>query len=79
MRQWLSFREYFRRGNAPWPVEEFRRARDLMGEDFWSYGVEPNRRELAAVTRYAHEQGINQREVTPEELFAPSTLSLAKV
>ena len=50
-----------------------------MGEDFQSYGVEPNRRELAAVTRYAHEQGINEREVPPEELFAPSTLSLAKI
>jgi 4,5-dihydroxyphthalate decarboxylase len=49
-----------------------------MGEDFWSYGVEPNRRELTAVSRYAHEQGINQREVAPEELFAASTLSLAK-
>ena len=63
----------------PWPVEEFQRAQALMGEDFWSYGVEPNRRELAAVTRYAHEQGINAREVLPEELFAPSTLSLAKI
>ncbi len=63
----------------PWPVEEFQRARALMGEDFWSYGVEPNRRELEAVARYAHEQGINPREVAPEELFAPSTLSLAKV
>jgi 4,5-dihydroxyphthalate decarboxylase len=63
----------------PWPVEELQRARTLMGEDFWSYGVEPNRRELEAVARYAHEQGINPREVAPEELFAPSTLSLAKV
>ena len=63
----------------PWLVEEFQRARALMGDDFWSYGVEPNRRELAAVTRYAHEQGINEREVAPEELFAPSTLSLAKI
>ena len=40
----------------PWPVEEFQRARALMGNDFWSYGVEPNRRELEAVARYAHEQ-----------------------
>jgi 4,5-dihydroxyphthalate decarboxylase len=63
----------------PWPVEEFQRARALMGEDFWSYGVEPNRRELEAVARYAQEQGINPREVAPEELFAASTLSLAKV
>lgn len=63
----------------PWPIEQLEQARALMGEDFWSYGVEPNRRELAALTRYAHEQGINPREVPAEELFAPSTLSLAKV
>lgn len=63
----------------PWPVEEFARARELMGEDFWSYGVDANRRELAAVTRYAVEQGIIDRQLSVEELFAPSTLSLSKV
>ena len=63
----------------PWPVEEFQRARALMGEDFWSYGVAANRRELEAVTRYAFEQGITARQLTIEELFAPATLSLSKV
>jgi 4,5-dihydroxyphthalate decarboxylase len=63
----------------PWPVDELSRARGLMGEDFWSYGVEANRRELAAVSRYAFEQGIIDRQLTVEDLFAPSTLSLSKV
>ncbi len=63
----------------PWPVEALREARALMGEDFWSYGVEANQRELSAVSRYAFEQGINPRPVAIDELFAPSTLSLAKV
>jgi 4,5-dihydroxyphthalate decarboxylase len=63
----------------PWPVEEFQRARALMGEDFWSYGVDANRRELAAVSRYAVEQGIIDRQLSAEELFAPSTLSLSKI
>lgn len=63
----------------PWPVEEFQRARALMGEDFWSYGIEANRRELSAVSRYAVEQGIIDRQLSPEDLFAPSTLSLSKV
>jgi 4,5-dihydroxyphthalate decarboxylase len=40
----------------PWPIEQLEEARALMGEDFWSYGVEPNRRELEAVSRYAFEQ-----------------------
>ena len=53
--------------------------RKMMGDDFWSYGVEANRRELAAVSRYAVEQGIIDRQLSPEDLFAPSTLSLSKV
>ena len=63
----------------PWPVQEFARARALMGEDFWSYGVDANQRELAAVSRYAVEQGIIDRQLSVEELFAPSTLSLSKI
>src|SRR4029453_9631803 len=63
----------------PWPVEELARARALMGEDFWSYGVEANQRELTAISRYAVEQGIIDRQLSPEELFAPSTLSLSKI
>jgi 4,5-dihydroxyphthalate decarboxylase len=63
----------------PWPVEGLARARALMGDDFWSYGVEGNQRELAAVSRYAVEQGIIDRQLSPEELFAPSTLSLSKI
>jgi 4,5-dihydroxyphthalate decarboxylase len=63
----------------PWPVEELTRARALMGQDFWSYGVGANQRELAAVTRYAVEQGIIERQLSVEELFAPSTLSLSKI
>jgi 4,5-dihydroxyphthalate decarboxylase len=63
----------------PWPVEELARARALMGEDFWSYGVEANQRELAAIGRYAAEQGIIDRQLSAEELFAPSTLSLSKI
>ncbi len=63
----------------PWPVEELQRARALMGHDFWSYGVDNNRRELTAITRYSHEQGLTSRQIPIEELFVPSTLSLAKV
>jgi 4,5-dihydroxyphthalate decarboxylase len=63
----------------PWPVEELQRARALMGHDFWSYGVDKNSRELDAITRYAHEQGLTSRKIPMDELFVPSTLNLAKV
>ena len=45
-----------------------------MGEDFWSYGLGPNRHVLATFLRYHHEQGLSPRLVEPEELFAPETL-----
>ena len=63
----------------PWPVDELERARALMGEDFWSYGVQQNMREIDAVTRYAFEQGLTSRRLTAEELFVASTFDLAKV
>jgi 4,5-dihydroxyphthalate decarboxylase len=63
----------------PWPVEELQRARALMGHDFWSYGAAENAVALEAITRYSHEQGLTSRRMAMDELFAPSTLSLAKV
>ena len=34
--------------------------RQLMGEDFWPYGVEANRKTLETFLRYAAEQGLNR-------------------
>jgi len=50
-----------------------------MGEDFWRYGVNENRREIDALTGYAHEQGLIDRKLAIEELFAPSMFELSKV
>ncbi len=60
----------------PWPVDEFAKARELMGEDFWPYGVADNAKEIEAMTRYAFEQGMTDRKLAPEELFVPSVLNL---
>jgi 4,5-dihydroxyphthalate decarboxylase len=65
--------------SLPWGVSEFERARRLMGDDYWSYGFEPNRHALETFTRYHHEQGLSARKVAPEELFARSTLDLTKI
>lgn len=53
--------------------------RDLMGQDFWPYGVEPNRKTLETMTRYSFEQGLAVRKLTVEELFVPATLESIKV
>jgi 4,5-dihydroxyphthalate decarboxylase len=65
--------------SLPWGVAEFAAARALMGEDYWSYGIETNRHVLEAFTRYHHEQGLSARRVSLEELFAPSTFELSKI
>ncbi|MCC6472145.1 MAG: ABC transporter substrate-binding protein [Burkholderiales bacterium] len=59
----------------PWVGAQARATRELMGEDFWPYGLEPNRKVLEAMTRYSHEQGLSVRKVAIEELFARSTLA----
>jgi 4,5-dihydroxyphthalate decarboxylase len=48
--------------------------RALMGRNFYSYDVASNRVTLAALTDYAHQQGLTPRRVAIEELFHPSTL-----
>ena len=50
-----------------------------MGKDFWKYGIHENLPEIAALTRYLHEQGLTDRKVGVEELFAPSVFEISKV
>jgi 4,5-dihydroxyphthalate decarboxylase len=54
---------------VPWAAANAHHAQELMGEDFWPYGIEPNRRTLEAFLQFAHEQGVCARRLTPEELF----------
>jgi 4,5-dihydroxyphthalate decarboxylase len=58
----------------PFVEEQLRRAKHLMGEDYWSYGFAGNRNVLETFLRHHHAQGLSQRLVEPEELFHPSTL-----
>ncbi len=58
----------------PWVMDDYEDARDLMGEDFWPYGLEANRHTLETFVRYSHAQGITSRAVDPAELFAKETL-----
>ncbi|MBV9594418.1 MAG: hypothetical protein JO147_11575 [Actinobacteria bacterium] len=53
----------------PWLYAHAETTRALMGEDFWPYGLEPNRAALTTFLRYAHEQGLTSRHRAPEELF----------
>jgi 4,5-dihydroxyphthalate decarboxylase len=59
----------------PWTWDELPRARELLGDDPWPYGLEPNRPTLETFLGFAHEQGANARLLQPEELFPKSVLS----
>jgi len=63
----------------PFIEESVKAARELMGEDYWAYGLEANRKTLETFLHHHHAQGLSSRLVKPEELFHPSTHETFKV
>jgi 4,5-dihydroxyphthalate decarboxylase len=63
----------------PWLIAEAEESVALMGEDFWRYGVKENAKEIDALTRYAHEQGLVSRKLTLEDLFPPSVIEVSRI
>lgn len=64
---------------VPWGPAHAQSALAAFGPDFWPYGVEPNRATLETFLRYAHEQGVCTRELTPDELFVPEVQHTFKI
>lgn len=64
---------------VPWLPDHVRQWIALAGEDFWPYGIEPNRPTLESFLQYGYEQGVATRRLKVEELFAPETLERAKI
>jgi 4,5-dihydroxyphthalate decarboxylase len=58
----------------PWIHEVVSWMKEIMGEDWWPYGISKNRHVLETFLRYHHEQGLSKRLMTIDELFAPETL-----
>jgi 4,5-dihydroxyphthalate decarboxylase len=63
----------------PFVEEQLRAARQLMGEDFWAYGLEPNRHVLSRFLARHHAEGLSSRLLAPEELFHPASTELHKI
>jgi 4,5-dihydroxyphthalate decarboxylase len=55
----------------PWLLDHVEETRRVFGNDFWAYGLAPNRPTYEAIGRYVYEQGLSPRVVTADELFAP--------
>jgi 4,5-dihydroxyphthalate decarboxylase len=67
------------KATLPFVEEQLRDARALMGPDFWSYGLAPNRHVLDAFLRHHHDQGLSARVVRADELFHASTHETVKI
>jgi 4,5-dihydroxyphthalate decarboxylase len=62
--------------SLPWAAQEIEETRALMGDNFWPYGIKPNRKALEALFQYSHEQGLSSKKLSIEALFHPSTMEL---
>ena len=58
----------------PWVTKLIGEDRALLGDDWWPYGVAPNRAAIEAVLRYHHEQGLTTRRFAVEDVFVPGLL-----
>lgn len=57
----------------PFLTEHATETRQLMGDDFWPYGLDANRHTLETFVRHMHEQGLIEAPMAVESLFAPQT------
>lgn len=67
------------RAPIPWLSTRLADARRILGEDPWPYGVDANRTTLEAFTTFAAEQGVAERKLAAEELFAPQVLAQYRI
>ena len=64
----------------PWLIFHEQQTREVMGDDFWPYGLgEDNRLVLDTFLRYSFEQGMASRKLKPEELFVPEALERFRI
>ena len=64
--------------SLPWAAKEIEETHALMGENFWPYGIEPNRKALEAIFQYSYEQGLSSRKLSIEEVFHPASFELSE-
>jgi 4,5-dihydroxyphthalate decarboxylase len=65
--------------SLPWVVAEAEESENLFASgDFWPYGIEPNRRTIQTLIDYLGRQGLLERTVQIEDLFAPNTFNVYK-
>jgi len=63
----------------PWMIPELEETVRIMGDEYWPYGVEANRRTIETFIGYSVEQGLAESRFGVEEMFAPETVNVAKI
>jgi 4,5-dihydroxyphthalate decarboxylase len=63
---------------VPWLTKRIEEDREVLGDDWWPYGVAANREAVDAILRYHHEQGLTKRRFTVEDIFVPYLLDTPK-
>jgi 4,5-dihydroxyphthalate decarboxylase len=62
------------KASLAWLQPALEEEQEVFGPDWWAYGAQANRPSIDALLQYSYEQGLSDRRITVEELFAPSTL-----
>jgi 4,5-dihydroxyphthalate decarboxylase len=57
----------------PWLIQHLEDSKQLLGQDYWSYGLAENEKTLDVFLRYHHEQGLSLKRYEAADLFAPET------
>jgi 4,5-dihydroxyphthalate decarboxylase len=63
----------------PWAAAIADEITASWGPDPYPYGIEASRPTIEAFCRYAHDQGVTHRRMTPDELFPPEVRGIARV
>ncbi|PWE53435.1 4,5-dihydroxyphthalate decarboxylase [Metarhizobium album] len=61
----------------PWALQNYAEAKDVMGREFWPYGVGQNQNALSAMIRYSREQGLTHKIDDIADLFTPCEEEIA--
>ena len=62
--------------SLPWYGQELNETLNLMGKNFYPYGLKASSESYKAAFRFVYQQGLAKREVSLEEMFEKSTLNL---
>ena len=62
----------------PWYGQEYEETKKLLGNNFYPYGFEANKKVLETICRYSYEQGLISRQLSFEDLFFPQSKILSE-